>query len=721
MKTREELIKDLDFATRAGDVELSEAINKEIDELQKPVSAEQLLGKGSPKTKSDFDRLVSGDLFGRANSAPAAIRYGKGAAETVLSMISGMGTSTLGGLYGLLSLPLGTETAAKNVQDVTNLAYVPKSDEAINILSAAEPILTLPSKVGGFMGDVLRGNINAEFGPKYSAYDWGKRKSLEERKKEGYGFGDAADAIASVAEISPDFALAAYGIGKTKSGLPKVRDPRRIHAESRMRDAVEDIPEPARREGFKAQLYAASKGKYLSPSQALDSEYPLLSQLEAQVRGSKAPASSGFRALIKEQPQWVADLVDRILKRTKPNENSVVAADQMSDAAKLAIGDIERTPNAITSSLYEASRANPGTVDASALRRILVGIRNLQAENRGDRRVVDELYRLMDQIRAEQLNQQVILTAQHGRPVPLDEVGIPSDVAHKLAVSFRGEFRDIARDKPNLQTGADATIGRAAGLLKDEAMLVSQDLQRATTVNRALRPDFKVSRFDPLTRAASGGTDAVQFITRQLGSDKVDPAAFRTYAERIYQQDPNAWVNAVGNHFLTAKNNAFKMSASSGKFTGQEGITFADSLIGTSNKREALRIALTKYGEGANVANPTALANGTIKLIELVRNLSREVGSELGRGSITAPDVPKTVKFAAGNTLMARSAFVSTLQAFVNRFSDNFIAETLQNPHNLRLLVAAGQSKTTAQSNARLLALISASLSQGDNISGEQE
>lgn len=719
MKTREELIKDLDFATKAGDLELSDVIAKQIRNLPEPATAKQLLGAEPPRTKSDFDRLIGGDLFSKAGSEPAAIRYGKGAAETALSMISGIGTSALGGLYGLMSLPFGSDTAAKNVHSITDLTYVPKSEEAKNILSTAEPIITLPSKVFGFVGDVLRGDINAEFGPKYSAYDWGGRKSLEERKKEGYGFGDTADAIASIAEISPDFALALYGISKTKPGLNPIRDPRQVHAESRMRAATEDIPASDIQAGKANQAYAASRGKYLSPTQALDREYPMLSQLEAQIRGSKAPGASGFRELLKQQPQWIADLVDRIKRDTKPNENSVVAAGQMSDAAKLAIGEIERTPNAITSSLYEAARTNPGTVNAPAINRVLAGIRKLQAENRGDQRVVDQLYQLIDRIRGEQLNQQAILTAQQGRPVPLDQVGIPSNVADKLAVSFRGEFSDLAREKPSLMSGAEATIGKAAGLLKGEAMAVSSDLQKATAVNRALRPDFSVSRFDPLTKTASGGSDAVQFITRQLGSEKVDPAAFRVYADRIYAQDPNAFTNALGNYVSAAKDAAFKTSTTSGKFTGQEGIAFANSLIGTNNKREAFRIALTKYGEGANMPNPVAFADGTIKLVELVRNMSREVGTDLSRAAITAPDTPRAIKIGFGNTLMARSAFVSTLQSFVNRFSDNFIAETMQNPRNLQLLTAAGQSRTAAQSNARLLALISASISQGDNLSGQ--
>lgn len=687
--SRESLIKELDEATRYGDLQLAESINKEIEALDRS----------------------GGQKSGRSASSP--LRDIAGVGDAALQTGASLLAAPFAGYAGLISLlrGQGIVEAGDTVRGVMDRTYKARTPEGRDVSEGLGSLLSMARKPQEFVGDVIRGNKDLTAGPQYTAYDWGKS---EDAKPDTQGSGDLRDLIASTVEIAPDIALTLYGVGKPSwrqpPSLPQHLDPRVIHANRRIRSATEDIPVWEAAKGSKGQDYAARHGQFLAPSQALEREFPTLSALEAEIRGSSAPNAKLFREKLADQPRQAMDLGERVVRQTAPYNDSVVAAEQLSGASKRAIGSVERIPNDITAALYRSADQNPGVIPAADVNSILAQMRATQRANIGNTEYVSGLEDLIGRINAARGEIRPDIQRSLGRPLMLDEVPLPSNIAVNVARSFStGNYKDYGLLPPSIKGRIEAQLGEASGALTDAAGIATPDLARATAVQRALRPDFQISRFDPLERASRGGGDAVTYINRQLGNNKVDPAAFRTAVQRISEADPNAMRDAVGFRVKSVYDEAFKPNTATGKFTGSEGIKFADDLIGTNNKREAFRISLEEAAKGTNSKNPAAHAEGIIRTVELIRDLSKEVGVDIGRGRTTAVNPTDVARIATMQPLMSRSGMINTVRSFINRFSDDIVAGMMNDPRSIELLIAAGKSKRGSfQSNSALLNLIGA-------------
>jgi len=612
---------------------------------------------------------------GVLESAPPAVRYGAGALENILGIATGTILSPIAGMAGAAAAPFaGLDTAADIIRKIQSLSYTPKTKEGQQVAD----VVSLPFQGIKWIGEQARGNAE----------------------------GDIRDLAGTTLETALEFApalLGVRGIRPSPVRLPSIGDPRRILAERRVLDAVEPVPASELTAAVGPQRYAASRGQYLSPSQALSSEFPTISALEAEIRGSTSPRSREYQARLAQQPAAAADISERVARNTQPYVSAPQAAQQLSDAAKLAIGEIERIPNAITQSLYDAAARNPNLIPATEVNSVITNLRGMVGENVGRTELTNPINGLIARIQEERLAIQPQIMQQAGRPVPLADVPLPTNVANNIYRSFSSEFRDIARERPSSSGGVEAQVSRAAGLLEESARQFQPELRTAANVQRALRPDFSVSKFDPLERAARGAGDTATYIARNIRSE--DPQAFRTFANQIAAQDINAMRDGVGHYVAQARNKAF--SSKQGFVSPSAGIDFADALTGTANRRESFRIALETAARGTPYAsNPTAFANGVLRMVDLTRNLSKQVGTMTSRAKATETGFTDPTKAALGHALQSRSAITNMVIRFVNRLSDDFVAEILLNPDNVNLLMNVGSRPQTYASNIQALSRI---------------
>ena len=490
--------------------------------------------------------------------------------------------------------------------------------------------------------------------------------------------------------------------------LPSTFDPRVAAANQRVRNAFEGIPEEELVQGA-----AAQKQGFLAPTQAIDRSYPQLSSLEAEIMGSGAKRAREFQKKIIAQPKQaekISDLLTETSIGVDPIRSGEESAAALRDAARLSIGSIERTPNVLTKELYDAARANPGVVSAERINAVRQKLLDMQRQNRGRKDVNSQIQKFIDAIDNERK------TVQQSVFAPLDEIPLDSNTLTGISRSLRGEFDDlIMQGSPSLKGGVKMQVQAAGGLLDDEARAVSEDLRRASSAQRGLRPDYKVDEFNPLQTAAQGGTKPYEYIASVIGDNTIEPRTFRTFITRISEQDPNAVHDALGHYMLNARNKAFSVYGPDGNLLPASGVRFANELIGNKTAKEQFKIMLEAAGKSSGrSADPTSFAEGVIRMVEFARRMDKPVFVDVGRAGQTQARMQDIIKMGAGHTIMAHAGGVNLIRSFVNKFSDEVVASMLNDKRSIELLTAAGKAPIGEPASKALMAYLAYQVYEND-------
>lgn len=447
-------------------------------------------------------------------------------------------------------------------------------------------------------------------------------------------------------------------------------------ARSRVSAATKEVLPDEAAAAKAAQQYAQSQGSWISPWQSFGRDVPKLSELEQQIKGSGAKSAVEFQKRLREQLPESEKISADIVKYLTPRSQLSASADEAVSAANQAAGDIRRMPNVITAPLYEKGMTGVKPVAKTHLEAVMDRLGAMRAENKGNIALEKELGSMIEEIAKR--TEAVYTSAGTLRP----QKNLSAAEAVRLSDSFTDRLKDFAVQNPSQAQRATQIMKMAAGLLDEAAYRAQPSLERATTVNRVLREDFRVGDFDPLAMLGKTKAEPSSVIKGLFERGAKDPQEFAATIKQLEAKDVNAIPNTLGHHIRQAWDKAFSTKA----FKEEAAPTiFAAELIGTKAKTESLRIALEATARANKSQNPAAYADGVIRQLELVRNLGKQGSADYSRLGETTQALSDAAKMGLpGQHELRRSgAATNIVMKTLNRISDEQVAKMLNRPDSV--------------------------------------